>query len=603
MGHGSCAVNPFLFFVSALCLFGLSAGQVLAVERPPNVVLVLTDDQGFGDVRSHGNNLIDTPVHDRIAAEGVRFDRFYVSPVCAPTRASLLTGRYHIRTGVHGVTRGHEIMRADEVTIAELLKGAGYATGAFGKWHNGSQYPHHPNGQGFDEFLGFCAGHWNNYFDTTLEHNGTMVKSEGFIIDTLTDAAIGFIEANHERPFFCYIPYNTPHSPWQVPERYWRKYRAKGIDDPAIACAYAMCENIDDNMGRILARLEELEIADDTLFIFITDNGPNTNRYNAKMKGRKGSAHEGGGRVPFFIRYPRRIAAGTVVKPIAAHIDLLPTLMEYCGVSGYKTKPLDGTSLVPLIEGNPSAWPSRTLFTVWGGTRLEEGRRAVRTDRWRAVNERRGWELYDMINDPSQMRNLAQAKPDLLTTLQLAYDAWFANAASAGFDPIPIHVGHPERDEVVLEGHYAYLTPTGDKRADARQHGISYHGRSGWANDWVDNWASTKAHPYWHLNIVHSGDYRVVLKYACAEDDVGSRLRVEAGGKSLELKVDKPFTPVTIPSPDRIGRKEAPERTWGSLPAGTLRLAKGNTVLRVRALEIPGDEALELKAVHLIRER
>ena len=257
-----------MFFAFTLCLFGLSASQAQAGERPPNVVLVLTDDQGFGDVRSHGNKLIDTPVHDRIAAEGVRFDRFFVSPVCAPTRASLLTGRYHIRTGVHGVTRGHEIMRADEVTIAELLKGAGYATGAFGKWHNGSQYPHHPNGQGFDEFLGFCAGHWNNYFDTSLDHNGTMVKSDGFIIDTLTDAAIEFIEVNHKRPFFCYIPYNTPHTPWQVPERYWRKYQAKGIDDPAIACAYAMCENIDDNMGRILARLEELEIADDTLFIF-----------------------------------------------------------------------------------------------------------------------------------------------------------------------------------------------------------------------------------------------------------------------------------------------------------------------------------------------
>ena len=191
-------------------------------------MLVLTDDQGYGDVRSHGNELIDTPVHDRIAAEGVRFDRFFVSPVCAPTRASLLTGRYHIRTGVHGVTRGHETMRADEVTIAELLRGAGYATGAFGKWHNGSQYPHHPNGQGFDEFLGFCAGHWNNYFDTALDHNGTMVKSDGFIIDTLTDAAIEFIEANHKRPFFCYIPYNTPHTPWQVPERYWQKISGQG---------------------------------------------------------------------------------------------------------------------------------------------------------------------------------------------------------------------------------------------------------------------------------------------------------------------------------------------------------------------------------------
>jgi len=593
-----------LFRFLPILLFLLTAihDSLLAVDRRPNVVLVLTDDQGFGDVRSHGNALIDTPVHDRIAAEGARFDRFFVSPVCAPTRASLLTGRYHIRTGVHGVTRGHETMRADEVTVAELLRDAGYATGAFGKWHNGSQYPHHPNGQGFDEFLGFCAGHWNNYFDTTLDHNGSMVPSKGFMIDTLTDAALAFIESNKDRPFFCYLPYNTPHSPWQVPERYWKKYRAKGIDDPSLACAYAMCENIDDNMGRLLAKLDELKIADDTIFIFLTDNGPNTSRYNAGMKGRKGSAHEGGVRVPCFMRYPRRIKPGTVVKPITAHIDLLPTLMEYCGVKGYQTKPLDGRSLAPIIDDSAAAWPSRMLFTVWGGTRLEEGRRAVRTERWRAVNERRGWELYDMLNDPSQRNNQAQAKPAVLAKLRMAYDEWFAEAASSGFDPVPVQVGHPERDTVVLEGHYAYLTPTGRERLDPRRHGISYHGRSGWANDWIDNWTSTEAHPRWHLNVVREGEYRVVMKYACAPSDTGARLRVEAAGDSLGFQVAKPFVPETVPSPDRVGRKEAPERTWGKLVTGTLRLAKGNTVLRVRALEIPGDEALELKAVHLIRQ-
>ena len=493
-------------------------------------------------------------------------------------------------------------MRADEITVAELLRDAGYATGAFGKWHNGSQYPHHPNGQGFDEFLGFCAGHWNNYFDTTLDHNGSMVPSKGFMIDTLTDAALAFIESNKDRPFFCYLPYNTPHSPWQVPERYWKKYRAKGIDDPSLACAYAMCENIDDNMGRLLAKLDELKIADDTIFIFLTDNGPNTSRYNAGMKGRKGSAHEGGVRVPCFMRYPRRIKPGTVVKPITAHIDLLPTLMEYCGVKGYQTKPLDGRSLAPIIDGNAAAWPSRMLFTVWGGTRLEEGRRAVRTERWRAVNERRGWELYDMINDPSQRNNQAQAKPAVLAKLRMAYDEWFTEAASSEFDPVPIQVGHPERDTVVLEGHYAYLTPTGRERLDPRRHGISYHGRSGWANDWIDNWTSTEAHPRWHLNVVREGEYRVVMKYACTPSDTGALLLVEAGGDSLGFQVAKAFVPETVPSPDRVGRKEAPERTWGNLVAGTLRLAKGNTVLRVRALEIPGDEALELKAVHLIRQ-
>ena len=602
MEQNSVIVNPVSIFAVLLFLLPSIQSSASAAERRPNIVLVLTDDQGFGDVRSHGNALIDTPVHDRIANEGVRFDRFFVSPVCAPTRASLLTGRYHIRTGVHGVTRGHEIMRDNEVTIAELLKANGYATGAFGKWHNGSQYPHHPNGQGFDEFFGFCAGHWNNYFDTTLEHNGTMVETRGFIIDTLTDAALQFIESNKDRPFFCYVPYNTPHSPWQVPEQYWEKYQDKGVADPAVACAYAMCENIDDNMGRLLSKLDELKIADDTIFIYLSDNGPNTDRYNAGMKGRKGSAHEGGSRVPFFMRYPSRIAAGTIVKSIAAHIDLLPTLMEYCGVGDYRTKPLDGMSLVSLIENKPGPWPSRTLFTVWGGTQLNEGRRAVRSDRWRAVNERRGWGLYDMISDPSQTHNLAQAKPELLARFQASYDSWFAGAASGGFDPIPIQVGHPERNEVVLEGHYAYLTPTGGKRADAKVHGISYHGRSGWANDWVDNWTSTKAYPYWNLYVVREGEYRIVLKYACASPDLGSLLRVEAGGNELNLKVDKPFVPMTIPSPDRVGRKEAPDRSWGSLTAGSLRLPKGGTQLKVRAIEIPGGEALELKAVHLIRQ-
>ncbi|MEE2947357.1 MAG: arylsulfatase [Verrucomicrobiota bacterium] len=585
-----------------LLLLAAADGTTTADDRQPNVVLVLTDDQGFGDVRSHGNPLIDTPVQDRIAAEGVRFERFFVSPVCAPTRASLLTGRYHIRTGVHGVTRGHETMRADEVTLAELLKGAGYATGAFGKWHNGSQYPHHPNGQGFNEFLGFCAGHWNNYFDTTLDHNGTMVKSKGFIIDTITDAAIEFIESNKDKPFFCYLPYNTPHTPWQVPERYWKKYRDKGIDDLSLACAYAMCENIDSNMGRLLSKLEALKIADDTIFIFLTDNGPNTNRYNAGMKGRKGSAHEGGVRVPCFIRYPRQIKPRTVIKPITAHIDLLPTLMEYCGIKEYKTKPLDGRSLVPLIDGDTATWPSRMLFTVWGGTRLDEGRRAVRTDRWRAVNERRGWELYDMLNDPFQRNNLAQAKPNVLRKLSAAYEGWYRKAASAGFPPIAVQVGHSERDKVVLEAHYAYLTPTGKERLDPRRHGISYHGRSGWANDWIDNWTGTQAYPRWHLNVVREGDYHVILKYACDPSDTGARFRVEAARGSVEFKVTKPFVPETILSPDRVGRKEVPERTWSSLTVGTLPLPKGNTQLRVRALEIPGDEALELKAVHLIRK-
>ena len=226
-----------------------------ARQDHPNIVLIMTDDQGWGDIHSHGNPKLDTPVMDRLAQEGVRFERFFVSPVCAPTRASLLTGRYFLRTGTHGVTRAFETMRSEEITLAEAFKQAGYATGHFGKWHNGAHYPHDPNGQGFDEYLGFSAGHWNNYFDTHLIHNGRRVETEGYINDVLTDAAMAFIDQHKDDPFFVYLPYNTPHSPFQVPDQYFNKYKERGFDDKN-ATVYGMVENLDDNLGRLFDRLD-----------------------------------------------------------------------------------------------------------------------------------------------------------------------------------------------------------------------------------------------------------------------------------------------------------------------------------------------------------
>ncbi len=206
----------WLFFLLLL------AGNPLAqAQSRPNIVLILADDMGWGDMSSHGNPVVETPVLDRLAAQGARFERFYVSPLCAPTRASLLTGRYHLRTGVASVTSGLETMRSSEVTLAEVFKTAGYTTGAFGKWHNGAHYPENPEGQGFQEFLGFCGGHWTNYFNTALQHNGQMAKTSGYITDVLTDAALGFIEQNKTKPFLCYIPYNAPHGPFQVPDTYF----------------------------------------------------------------------------------------------------------------------------------------------------------------------------------------------------------------------------------------------------------------------------------------------------------------------------------------------------------------------------------------------
>jgi len=591
--------------VAALVLLVASPEPLFA--RRPNVVLIMTDDQGWGDVRSHDNAAIDTPALDRLAAEGARFERFYVSPVCAPTRASLLTGRYSLRTGTHGVTRGRENMRAEETTIAEALGAAGYATGCFGKWHNGRHYPYHPNGQGFDEFLGFCAGHWNNYFDTTLERNGVESRVKGFITDVLADAAIEFIDEHRAAPFFCYVPFNAPHSPWQVPDRYHDKYAKRGLDAKA-ACAYAMCENIDDNIGRILAKLDALELTRDTIVLFLTDNGPNSNRFNGGMKGRKGSVHEGGVRVPLFVRWPGRIAPGTRVEPIAMHIDLLPTLLELCGVPELddKARPLDGRSLVPLLrlDGKPlGAWPERTLFTHRSrGNGPSPSIGAARTDRWRAVRygEKRGWELYDMIADPGQKRNVAKAHPDVVAGLAKAFDANFADVTRDGHEPLVVPIGHPERGHVTLPGHEARFEAAGGKAGGP---GIGYVGRNGWANDWITNWTSTAAHAWWKLEVVRGGTYDIELSYACSEENVGAKIRVEVEGASGTRGVDATVSishdPEPIPSPDRIPRGEVYEKEWAPLRVGRLRLEKGPATLRLRALAIPGTRAPDVKAVRL----
>src|SRR5262245_53285222 len=340
------------------CLVGLmllgTADRSAAAGRP-NVLLILTDDQGYGDFSRHGNPHLQTPELDRFSEGAVRFERFFVSPLCAPTRAALLTGRYSQRTGVWGVTHSKEAMRPEEVTLAEALRAAGYRTGCFGKWHNGEQYPYTPGGQGFDEFFGFHNGHWNNYFDAELLRGTKFEKTRGYITDVLTDEALRFLDKNRSNPFFCYVAYTAPHSPFQVPDKYFNTYKKKGLDD-TLACVYGMCANIDDNVGRLLSKLDQLKLRDNTIVLFLTDNGANTDRYNAGMRGRKGSVHEGGSRVPLFVQWPGHLKA-RVVQEIAAHIDLYPTLLDLCGVTAPKGPPVDGVSLRPLLEGKSAKWP------------------------------------------------------------------------------------------------------------------------------------------------------------------------------------------------------------------------------------------------------
>jgi arylsulfatase A-like enzyme len=579
-----------------VALFLATALAALSAERP-NILLIMTDDQGWGDITSHGNDKIETPVMDSIAAAGARFDRFYVSPVCAPTRASLLTGRYHLRTGVSGVTRGWETMRASELTIAEALRSGGYRTGAFGKWHNGRHYPNHPNGQGFDEFYGFLGGHWNQYFDTHLERNGKRVQTSGYITDVLTDAALGFIRESGDQPWFCYVPYNAPHSPWEVPDKYWNKYANRGLNLKA-RCAYAMVDCLDENIGRLLTALHDLGLEGNTIVIFLTDNGPNSDRFNGDMRGRKGSVHEGGIRVPLYVRWPGHIEPGMVIEPIAAHFDLLPTILDMVEVAKPNGPPIDGHSLWPLLQGESVSWPDRMIFTgrVRNGD-LSAPVGSVRTQRWRAVREKGTWALFDMAADPGQKRNVGGKHPEVLAKLSGSYGDWLEDATGQGLDYIPIPIGHPDRQVNELPANEAFLKPAG------HGNGIGYIHSGGTANAWLVDWTSTDAYPQWEVEVLTAGEYEVTLLYNCRAADVGAKLQVQLGGESIEGQIDRAFYADFEPNNDRVPKVDDhyEEKDWAPLDLGVVTLPQGRTTLAVRVLSKPGREVMELRAVRLTR--
>lgn len=566
--------------LGVLTILLTNAAAIAEQHAPPNVLVILTDDQGYGDIQSHGNPDIETPVMDALADAGARFERFYVSPVCSPTRASFLTGLYHERLGVSGTSTGKETMRLGRTTIAEVFKRAGYSTGCFGKWHNGGHYPYHPNARGFDEFFGFCLGHWNNYFDTTLERNGAPVKTKGYINDVLTDAALEFIDENRNDPFFCYIPYNTPHTPFQVPAQYFDAYKERGLDD-VLASAYGMCKNLDDNIGRLLNALDDHDLAESTIVVFFGDNGPNTDRYNDGMLGRKGSVHEGGVRNSLFIRWPAGIEPASVIKPIAAHIDLLPTLADLAGIQLRNKDSLDGKSLAPLLRGNANDWPLRQIFSQWNG------RGAVRTDQYRFTLERGKVALFDMYKDPDEQNNIADQEPALTQELTKAYEAWYADVAKDGFDVPPIPIGYDEMKKVTMtcsEGEWEGNLEWGGKFPN---------------NNWATNWTSPDCKVSWDVDVVEAGEYAVTLEYICSASDLGAHVRVEAVGQRVDGVIDEAAEPNFVASPDRVSRAEVFERVWGYKTLGTFTLPKGLTRLSIEALSIPGDAVMDLKSVQI----
>ncbi len=557
-------------------------------EKPPkpNILLILTDDQGYGDLGIHGNAVVKTPHLDQLAKESARFDRFYVSPLCAPTRASILTGRYHLRTGVVSVSKGLETMDSKEYTIAELLQDEGYRTGIFGKWHNGQHHPNHPLSQGFEEFTGFSAGHWSNYFNTHLEKNGQNLTIEGYLPDILTDEAIHFIRKNQNQPFFAYLSLNTPHSPHQVPDRYFLPYKQMGLDDE-LASIYGMVSNVDQNVGRLMELIKELNLEENTLVIFLTDNGPNGQRYNGGMKGIKGSVHEGGVRVPSFWKWPGKITPGIVSTP-AAHIDLLPTVADFLGFDGSVKKNWDGISLKPFFEGENIT--SRSIFSHVAQLDpvLKDRPGAIRKDSLLLTLLPAGLELYDLKNDPKQEINLVQTHSKLAKALENEYLNWFKEVSS-GISmerKIPISKTVHQIELPVYEG---------------QLHGkMKFFEGHGWAQDWVTNWKEESDSLSWNLEVLDPGVYEVWIDYAALPSQVGSELRLKTSNGQLTKTLSSSFIPKQIPSPDRVPRKEAPEQTWGKLYLGKIELKQGNEKISLSAKNITAEGLGDLFSLRLI---
>ncbi len=567
-------------------LFTLANLLVVSAQNSPNVILIMTDDQGYGDITSHGNLKINTPNMDKIASSGARLDNFYVSSVCAPTRASLLTGRYHIRTGVTSVTNNLEVMRSNEVTIAEVFKKNGYTTGLFGKWHNGTHYPNHPNGQGFDEFLGFCGGHFSNYFDPVLEHNGNAIKTEGFITDVLTDKAIDWITEKKDKPFFCYIPYNAPHTPYQVPDNYFDRFAKMGYDIQT-ATLYGMIENLDDNIGRILKTMSEIGIDDNTILVFITDNGPNTAlRYNAGMKGHKGQVDEGGERVPFFISWKDKIQAGLISHQLTAHIDVLPTLADLCGISIPENLNLDGVSLKNILLEEQKKLDDRMIFSHrYQGGKLQPKRGAVRSQQYRYVLDSNEESLYDMVNDPEQEVDIKEDKKKEFYQLKNAYYDWFKEVSDGWELESTIPCGYqefPKTELSVVESSF-----TGD---------LNFKGR-GFTDDWLVNWVNPKDSIRWDVNLVSSGRYKFTLEYVCPEADLGSQVVLSVGNKSLKNTIDKAFDEPLYKAHDRAPRAGELLKPWGKMELGTLVLEKGQTQVVLKSRMMKGNQVIEVKSV------
>lgn len=565
----------------------------LGKEAPgfPNVIIILSDDQGWGDLSINGNKNLSTPNIDRMAEAGVMFDRFYVCPVCSPTRAELLTGRYHVRGGVYSTSSGGERLDLDETTIADAFKKAGYKTAAYGKWHNGMQPPYNPNARGFDDFYGFCSGHWGDYFSPMLEHNGEIVKGDGFIIDDLASHGIDFIQRNRGNPFFLYLPFNTPHSPMQVPDKWWDRFKNKNLEilnrNPQLEktnhtkAALAMCENIDWNVGRIMQKLDELELSEKTIVLYFSDNGPNGWRWNGGMKGRKGSTDEGGVRSPLIVKWEGNLGKGKKIAQIAGAIDILPTLVDLAGIDAVPTKPLDGVSLKPLLTENNPEWKDRFIVNHWNR------KTSVRNQKYRLDSDGR---LFDMENDPGQEFDVAAEQPRITALLSDFKKEWENTVLSE----------LPETDTRLFTIAHPAFVWTQIPARDGTPHGNIQRSNKYPNCSYFTNWTSLNDSITWETEALSDGDFEAIVYYTCSAENVGSTIELEFAGKKLTAKIAEANNPpLAGMKHDRDPRTESYVKDFKPLDMGTIHLKKGPGILTLKAIEIPGSQVMDLRLLML----
>ena len=535
--------NRFSFVIFLLVLFGAAKTSDAQGRKPPNVVIVITDDQGYGDLSCHGNPVLKTPNLDDLYAQSARLTDYHVSPTCSPTRASLQSGHWANRTGVWHTIMGRSLLRVGEPTIGEAFSKAGYATGMFGKWHLGDNYPFRPEDRGYTHVLRHGGGgvgqtpdFWDNaYFDDTYFLNGKPTKFKGYCTDVYFENAKKFIseQAEANKPFVAYISTNAPHGPLHCPAESSAKYSEQPQN---VANFFGMIDNIDDNIGKLRSFLVDANLADDTIFIFTTDNGTASGDkvFNANMQGRKGSQYDGGHRVPFFVHWPGGgIDSPKDVKPLTHAVDVLPTLLDLCEIQFEPDQPFDGVSIESLLMGEPDQeidWNNRVMIT--DSQRVKDPvmwkTSAVMTSRWRLID---GEKLYDMATDPSQRRDVAVAFPAEVRELRAAYQTWWEEIQASFKDETAIIVGHPAQNPARLTSHdwiAEQATPWNQMAVRAGKH-------------------DPKSVGYWNIEVAKAGKYRIRL---CRwPDEANAKLndslpagKPVPGAKAYRMTPGKAFT-------------------------------------------------------------